>query len=533
MEEFMKKMLIVLLAAAVALSVVGCKKDGASGGAVKIKVEIFDRGTDGGKTNPTNNQWTKWIKEKLLKDENIDVEFVAVPRFDEQTALVNLMASGTPPDVAITYSAQNITNWGEQGGLLDLAPHIDTTLKDLNEFLGPDEGLPGRRMIERQKDNQTGQIFSIPARRMSVARLNTFIRKDWLDKLGLPLPATTEEFYNAMVAFKANERLLLAGVKTNAALVPFSLTGIRVDWDAGTMLDSFIDPTISDRDRWVNTAVERSFVVPGYKEGVRFLNRMYNAGLVDLQFALYRDSQKLYNDVKSGIVGAFIQNWDQIYRDSDKVLADLQANIPGADLVPVDCFTSTDDITHKTSYDAAGAFFFVPKGSKNPDAAMRYLNWLSKYENYHFIQVGPEGIVHTLVDGIPKLDPNASGGWIQNSAQNIDYTIMMNGLFLGTQEESIRALASGYTWPADIIFNAYSLSMKNARPGLVVSPKSPLTQEGPVAETLTTKATEVYARSIQAKPVEFDAVYDTQVREWLSMGAQTIIEERAEKYQAP
>ncbi|MDR2418835.1 MAG: hypothetical protein LBD79_07250, partial [Treponema sp.] len=40
-----------------------------SGAPVKISVEVFDRGTDGGKSNPTNNQWTKWIHDKLLKDE--------------------------------------------------------------------------------------------------------------------------------------------------------------------------------------------------------------------------------------------------------------------------------------------------------------------------------------------------------------------------------------------------------------------------------------------------------------------------------
>jgi putative aldouronate transport system substrate-binding protein len=71
----------------------------ASSAPVKISVEIFDRGTDGGKTNPTDNQWTKWIHDKLLKDENIDATFVAVPRWSEDTALVNLFAAGSPPDV--------------------------------------------------------------------------------------------------------------------------------------------------------------------------------------------------------------------------------------------------------------------------------------------------------------------------------------------------------------------------------------------------------------------------------------------------
>ena len=42
---------------------------GASG-PVAITVEVFDRGTDGGKSDPTNNGWTEWIKKKVLADEN-------------------------------------------------------------------------------------------------------------------------------------------------------------------------------------------------------------------------------------------------------------------------------------------------------------------------------------------------------------------------------------------------------------------------------------------------------------------------------
>jgi hypothetical protein len=47
---------------------------------VQISVEVFDRGTDGGRTDVTKNNWTGWIQEKLLKEENIAVTFVAVSR---------------------------------------------------------------------------------------------------------------------------------------------------------------------------------------------------------------------------------------------------------------------------------------------------------------------------------------------------------------------------------------------------------------------------------------------------------------------
>jgi putative aldouronate transport system substrate-binding protein len=195
--------------------------------------------------------------------------------------------------------------------------------------------------------------------------------------------------------------------------------------------------------------------------------------------------------------------------------------------------TSSDGITHKISYDPAGVYFFVPASSKNPDAAMRYLNWLSKYENYHFIQTGHEGISHTIVDGVPKLIPSAGDGWIQNSAQNIDYTPMMNGLFLETEEQSIAAIAAGYPWPSELVSVAYNTSMHNARPGPIVNTSSPLTASGPLFQTLVDKSVVIFVESITCPPANFDRVYDAGLADWMASGGQAVLDERREKYIAP
>jgi len=529
----MKRKLLLCMAlcvtlCALALVFAGCNKSKGGGRQVSIKVEVYDRGTDGGKTNPINNKWTDWIKQKILADENIVVEFVQVPRSEEEQSLVNLMAAGNPPDVCITYSTENITNWAEQGGLYDVAPHIDTTLKDLKEFLGPDLALPGRDFIRRNMNAQTGQVFSMPARRMNVARLNTFMRKDWLDKLGLPPPQTTKEFFDTLVIFKEKDP---GGVGRNR-VIPYVMTQ-DVRWSAGNILESFIEPDVSVKDFWVNAVVERYNLIPNYKNGVRFLNTMYNAGLIDSDFPLYRDDTIMNDLIRSGVVGSFGHNWDQVFRESERLLSDLRKNVPDAEWIALNCMTSTDGITHKISYDPAGVNYFIPRSSKNPDAAMRYLNWLAKYENFHFIQTGPEGIVHELVDGIPKLNPMASDGWIQNSAQNVDYTPIMNGLFLKTQEESIRALAFAYPWPADMIMGAYNVAISNAKPSPVVVPSSPLVVAGPLNQTLQDKSRAFVVQTIIAPSANFDRVWDSNIADWLASGADAIRQERAEKFVAP
>jgi len=521
-----KRLCIALICAMLLALVSGCEKSTSSSGKVTIRVEVFDRGTDGGRTNPTNNKWTQWIQEKFLEDEGIEVVFEPIPRFTEEQALINLMAAGNPPDICMTYSNHNITNWAEQGGVFDVGPYINTHLPDLKAFLGSDPALAGRDFIHRNMNNKTREVFSIPARRMNIARLNTFIRKDWLDILGLPVPATIEEFYNTLRAFKERD----PGKVGINKVIPFIMT-TDIRWNAGNLLESFINPTLSIRDRWVNTVIDRCYLLPDYKEGVRFLNKMWNAGLIDADFPLYNnDEEPMKNLIKSGVVGSFGHNWDQIFRESERLMTDLQKNVPGAEWIAVDCMVSSDGVTHKISYDPAGVNYFIPKSSKHPEAAMLYLNWLAKYENFNFIQLGPEGIVHTMVDGVPKINPSAPDGWIQNSPQNIDYTPIMNGLFLETEEASIRALAAGYPWPADKVMAAYNISIKNARPDPVINTAQPLRAAGPLNQTLVDKSNNFLVQSIIAPAANFDREWDRGIADWLASGADLVRQERATNY---
>jgi putative aldouronate transport system substrate-binding protein len=529
MKKIVTLLLAVTLTSALAFASGQQGTGGAAGATAKISVEIFDRGTDGGKTNPADNQWTKWIHDKLLKDENIDVTFVAIPRWTEAQSLVNLFAAGNPPDVCYTYSNDNIQTWADMGGIYDIAPYINTTLKDLNAFLGPDEAIPGARLIERTKNLQTGAIYSIPAKRMNVARGTMWIREDWLKILGLPVPKTTEEYHQTLLAFRdrAPEIMKATGVER---VVP---TTTDKTFIPTLILESFINVSVSDKERWINTVVDQGFLVPGYKEGVRFINQLFNEGLIDPDFPLYGGDYSASSLIKNGIIGSWSGEWDDTYREPNGTLSSLKQNIPSANIIPVDCITDANGKTTKAIYDRAGVFYFIPVASKNPEAAARDLNWMAKYENYHFIQTGPEGITHTIgSDGVVKLDPSAAKDttWIMNSNQNIDYTLPMNGLFLGTDEASIRALAAGYIYPADLIERSYKIALTNGRPALVVQTTSPLLAAGPYVQVLTDKIATMFTAMVMCPPAQFDAVWDSSIKDWLASGAQAVIDERRAKY---
>jgi putative aldouronate transport system substrate-binding protein len=490
--------------------------------AASISVEVFDRGTDGGRTDPTNNNWTKWIQEKILKEENIAVTFVAVPRGQEVPGITTMMAAGNAPDISFSYDTGLVTTFSVQGGLFDMNPYVDSHLRDLKTWLGDDEALPGKKLIYRLLDNQTGKLPAVPARRTILAREGLFIRKDWLDKLGLPLPATPQEFYNAMVAFKEKD----PGGVGKDRVIPFALLNV---WTAFMVTrGAFLDPNLSDKDLWIGGYLMQG----GEKEAARYLNRMYNAGLIDRDFPLYNnDTTPSENLAKSGIAGSFSRDWDYAYRDSPGILTMLRQNIPNAVMEPVDPFTNSRGQTPREIYDPAGVYTFIPSYSKAPETAMRYLNWLSRFENCSFLQIGPEGIVHKMVDGIPQIQ-TVTGPWIQNSSYNMDYTIPHNGLNIGDPSKFLQALTFGYRPEfSDLIKKAYAMAMKDGKPYPVV----PVTLTAGVehAATLSGKENALKVTAITCPPEQFDQVWDEGIKDWLASGGQAVIDERKAKYVTP
>ncbi|GHV51722.1 hypothetical protein AGMMS49579_07650 [Spirochaetia bacterium] len=496
---------------------------GKTGAPAEIVVEVFDRGVAG--VDPIKNAWTDWIQKKLLEDENIKVTFYPVPRSDEIPALNNLMAAGNPPDVAFTYSTELINNFRDLGGLFNMYPYIDSLMPDLRDFLGPDPMLPGRNLIERALDKSNNSMVYVPARRVFRGRYNTFMRKDWLDKLGLPLPSTTQEYYEALKAFKEKD----PGNVGKNNVIPYT-SPKQIYLRMANLLESFIDPNISDKDRWIGTVAERSFLLPGYKEGVRLLNKMYNEGLIDRDFPLYAAENESTNKIVSGIAGSFLSNYDGAYRGVNSTLSNLQENVPDAELVPVDPFTNANGVATKYNYDAAGMFIFVPASAKNPEAALRYLNWLAKFENRYFLQLGPEGVTHELVDDIPK-SISTTGEWQMASPQNVDYNIITNGLELETPERTARANALSYFVDPQLIITADEVANRNAKP-LPVVPVI-LTAAGPYTRTLQDMGDVLMAEAVTAPPAQFDRVWDAGIANWLASGAQVIKDERAAKYIAP
>ena len=184
-SSFSKKAMAVLLAAGMTLPMMAVNvsadelTDGKFAETKHITVEVYDRGNDGG-SDPTNNTYTKYIQDQMLERYNVEVEFIAVPRWTEVEQINNLLAAGDAPDICVTYDYPTIQTYANMGGVLDLSSYVDDNkdiLPNLWDWLGETN-------LYWDKDPESGTIWAIEAKLATSNRINTFVRKDWLDKLG-------------------------------------------------------------------------------------------------------------------------------------------------------------------------------------------------------------------------------------------------------------------------------------------------------------------------------------------------------------
>ena len=491
-----------------------------------ITVEVYDRGNDGG-SDPTNNMYTEYIKKGMLEDHNVEVEFVKVPRWTEVEEINNLLAAQTAPDICVTYSYPTIQTYADMGGVMDLSGILEEN-KDLCPNLW---NWLGENNIYWDRDPVDGTVWAIEAKLATSNRILTFVRQDWLDALGLEAPTTTEEFEAMLYAFK--ERAAELPVDDASKVIPFSVS-YDVGWRAGNLIESFIDPEISDREFYINGFDDRKLTQNGTKEAIRLLNKWYNDGLLWDNFALYGSGDTTEDDnMKAGYVGVFTHNWDYPFRNGvDSINANLQRNVgPDAKYVAVDCFTSSDGSHTKFVPGPVDRKVFFPLTNDEPLACLLYLDWISDPEHIEYLQIGEEGVTHNVLESGAIQTVAATGDAIMNSGMNIDYTITCNGLKLADPEKTQLSKAYNYAEiDPEIVAQADTYAqtdlhfIKNVNVGAIEA-------EAGIGDTLSSKRDQVFDQAVVAPVDKFDEVWDDFLEDYLSSGAQDIMDERAEKWE--
>ena len=477
-----------------------------------LKVSIFERGdVPAGAGSITDNAMTQWIQKEFGDENNVDVEFVSIPRAQEVQQLNVLMSAGEAPDIIFTYDYSLIYNYYKQGGLHDLTEYVNNS-PQLKELMGEEHLKYG------QID---GKQVMIPGKTMVVGTFGQLIRQDWLDKLGLPVPTTTDELYNTLKAFKEKDP-----GSTGGKTIPYGVSLHHI-LSQNTLIRSFIDyDSLSETEK----VCMSDLMMPGAKEGVRFMNKLYNEGLISKDFALDKDRKQLESDFSNGNVGFIVDDLGRPL-STGGVYDTLKNTVPGAEVTPVDTFTDSKGRHPKAKGNGISLLIAVPKSCKNPDVAVKYLDWMASEEVIRTLQYGFEGVNYNLDEnGVPVeivSDEARKTHWGNTLA--LDLAIIVNGKYAKDIEKRTDMVVQSYGDKADIMKKCIEYSLNDAWSN--GGPLPPVEAYTKYHSVVSTKEEQVYVKSITAPQEQFDEVYDSLYDEYMKSGQDKIYEETCKMYE--
>ena len=268
----------------------------------KISLTVWMEG--GSDTDWTNNGWLKEVEELT----NIHVDIISSSSADALTKRNLLLASGDYPDVFLTdwgctFTQADVMQFGvKEEILVPITDWIDEYGQELSSIF---EYNP---LFKTTSTAPNGEIYGVA--RFSEcyhcsAYPKMYIRTDWLEKLGLEMPTTTEEFREVLKAFVTQDpngngeadEIGLTGATTWNTMLEYCLLG----WSFQNIKPDF----------WLyldeNGEVAFSASTDAYREGLRYIKSLYDEGLIDPAAFSQKDdqlAQTVRQDPK--IVGAYV-----------------------------------------------------------------------------------------------------------------------------------------------------------------------------------------------------------------------------------
>ena len=225
-----------------------------------------------------NNDFVHYVEEQT----NIRLEVNVAKRGPDADQKRNvLLASGDYPEVFInglfTKAEQQI--YGDLGVFLQLndfiAEYGTNTRTVFSEY----------PLVEANTKLPDGNVYSLPdvndCYHCSYGQ-KMWIYQPWLDKLGLEMPTTTEEFKKVLIAFRDRDP------NGNGLKDEIPLSGM-IDWGAGFdgfLMSAFVytpgnlGETDLGRMYLKDGKITAAFAQPSWKDGLIYMNDLYNEDLL-------------------------------------------------------------------------------------------------------------------------------------------------------------------------------------------------------------------------------------------------------------
>ena len=273
-------------------------------------------------TDYEDNYLTKLVAETL----DCELEMVMLPAdLSELTTKLALMAT-TPqelPDIILTdgLNYQVVNQYGANGIFVDVMPYLEDPSKTPN-FNAIGEEYQ-QSMFEACAIN--GKMYTFPsltANAWDCTPYRMYINQTWLDKLGLEIPTTTEEYKEVLRAFATQDP---NGNGVADEIPIYGVTGNKV-WGGNcivNLMNAFIyyNPDTNNGLALDETGkkVIAPFTMDGFKEGLAYMHELYSEGL--LPDAIFTDDstqfKSVLNNEECNIVGSVVTGSYGNWSDAD------------------------------------------------------------------------------------------------------------------------------------------------------------------------------------------------------------------------
>ncbi len=335
---------------------------------------------------------TNYYKKLLEEKTGQPIEFNFIPETYSAEYLEKIIASeNVKTDIFLSFNRGSdfptnhalMQEYGAKGYIIPLNSYVseDTNFSHiLNSFepydlkatiSSPDGTLYYVPAIDISDTSQTAQVY--------------WINVNWLKKLKLTIPQTTERFYEVLLAFKNNDpngnglrdEIPMAGAMDDASLESFNF-----------IINSFIynDP---DNSRMVVDGGKVSFapVTDRWRNAMQYLNKLYSDGLLHpLQFSLDKEQLSELANNPDNLLGGFTSNGitDVMLQSSVEMIGNY------IHLPPLSGPDGAKNSTIKTPLPQIGGV--ITSTCQNPEAAFRLLDLMLSEEAFLISWYGEKGV---------------------------------------------------------------------------------------------------------------------------------------------
>jgi putative aldouronate transport system substrate-binding protein len=313
----------------------------------------------------SNNLWTR----TLLQEYGIQIKSDWTVDETQYTEKLNVaIASGELPDVFQVTPTQ-LQQLVDADMLADLT---DVYKKHISPLA--DEKLREDGNVGINSATFNGKLMGLPYTTAAMdGATMLWVRKDWLDNLGLPEPKTMDDVYKISTAFKNNDP------DKNGKNDTVGI-GFRKDiFGAFGGMTGFFNGFHAYKNQWIvdpkKGGLVQGIIQPEMKQALAKLAEMYKAGEIEKEFSV-KGTPQLQEDVASGRVG-------MVYGAMADPLSNLVKSMKNDPKANWECYPlpSVDAQPAKPQISSAPPVYFVAnKNIKNPGAIIKMINlWVEKY----------------------------------------------------------------------------------------------------------------------------------------------------------